>query len=857
LPKSVTLILKETKIKIKPMTPQKQQLLLASENLISLSEAARFTPYSPEYLGLLARKGKLEAIKISRDWMTTKEIILAYVQKQKSKQQKFFERFQSLKNATHIQMTISNAKQAGFAGLKVLIFLGIGIVATSALLTFIKIGLIPNQQYTIIPHHHLAATTPVPSSGGIKPSVLGDSITAQTTTPAPLTGLDISAITQLIKDQLNQYLLEGKFKSTGDSTPGFAGPNGMVQNGNGRTTSVIGGTPIVSYYPAVPSQNFSGASLAGFTDLSAGALSSGNTNISGTLNVTGQTSMGDLTDSGNAAIGGTFSAGTSSLSSLTVSGQTIFTGSTTIAGLTVTGLNPGLTLGSVAFQGAAGLSQDNANLFYDSTNHRLGLGTSTPSAQLTIQGTSTAPTVPLLTIASSSGASLLTVLPNGNVGIGTSSSSAKLAVAGNVSFDSGAITTDGTGNLTVNGVATLNSVNVAGPIYTNGPANGNVDGWAINYGFEVSNSFVVSGSHTIKSFSFASWLNPGDTWTSVTWVISSAPCAKGDCGTIYGSATSTVSDVLDFVNSFTFEIHTDTVTGLNIPLTAGTYWLTLKNAVLSNGDGVFWDQTKPDVQSAPYGVVNGDPGIAYHNTLGPLAPDTFTIYGDGGTTIDNNGITSGAGTFGLLTANAGSDLDRGLIVTDGAGNLRVSGTLIILGTASSTSATSTSILPLFTIASSSGDALLTVIPSGNVGIGTTTPTQTLSVAGNMQLTGALFDANNASGTAGQILTSTGTGTAWSSTSTLATSLGAFIQGGNTFGATGTLGTLDNNDLNIITNGSTKMTVTAGGNVGIGATDVTAKLSVSNLDQTQASLLLNQQGGTFVKRHWHSKPRSET
>ena len=65
-----------------------------------------------------------------------------------------------------------------------------------------------------------------------------------------------------------------------------------------------------------------------------------------------------------------------------------------------------------------------------------------------------------------------------------------------------------------------------------------------------------------------------------------------------------------------------------------------------------------------------------------------------------------------------------------------------------------------------GGKHLTIVNSGNVGIGTTTPGQLLSVAGNMQLAGALFDKNNASGTLGMILQTTGTGTQWVATSTL-------------------------------------------------------------------------------------------
>ncbi len=57
-----------------------------------------------------------------------------------------------------------------------------------------------------------------------------------------------------------------------------------------------------------------------------------------------------------------------------------------------------------------------------------------------------------------------------------------------------------------------------------------------------------------------------------------------------------------------------------------------------------------------------------------------------------------------------------------------------------------------------------LLSNGNLGIGTTTAAQLLSVAGNMRLTGAFFDGSNASGTVGQVLQSTGTSTQWVSNS---------------------------------------------------------------------------------------------
>lgn len=50
-----------------------------NETWIPLREAALGTPYSQEYLSLLARKGRLEAIKRGRTWYTTRQAVDAYL----------------------------------------------------------------------------------------------------------------------------------------------------------------------------------------------------------------------------------------------------------------------------------------------------------------------------------------------------------------------------------------------------------------------------------------------------------------------------------------------------------------------------------------------------------------------------------------------------------------------------------------------------------------------------------------------------------------------------------------------------------------------------------------------------------
>jgi hypothetical protein len=108
---------------------------------------------------------------------------------------------------------------------------------------------------------------------------------------------------------------------------------------------------------------------------------------------------------------------------------------------------------------------------------------------------------------------------------------------------------------------------------------------------------------------------------------------------------------------------------------------------------------------------------------------------------------------------------------------------------------------------------------GNVGIGTVTPNERLTVVGNISATGSVT-ANN-----------------------------LVYKDGNTEGAALTIGTNDTQDLNFETNGTSRMTVTSAGNVGIGITtptagyklDVVGALRVTSNILSQGSILyLNSQ-----------------
>ena len=72
------------------MSEHEKQQLLASGKLVSIAQVVKQTPYSAEYISLLARRGRIPAIKITRDWLTTHQAVSLYVKKQQIKHNQLF-----------------------------------------------------------------------------------------------------------------------------------------------------------------------------------------------------------------------------------------------------------------------------------------------------------------------------------------------------------------------------------------------------------------------------------------------------------------------------------------------------------------------------------------------------------------------------------------------------------------------------------------------------------------------------------------------------------------------------------------------------------------------------------------------
>ena len=134
--------------------------------------------------------------------------------------------------------------------------------------------------------------------------------------------------------------------------------------------------------------------------------------------------------------------------------------------------------------------------------------------------------------------------------------------------------------------------------------------------------------------------------------------------------------------------------------------------------------------------------------------------------------------------------------------------------------------------------------AGNVGIGTITPNEKLTVAGVISSSNVVYalggnsnlwnsayaTVNSISANGATTYTTVNTNSAsWSSvyTTVCAASANNILDGGNTKGANISIGTNDNFNLNLETANATRMTVTSAGNVGIGNTAPSAILDVRN------------------------------
>ena len=153
---------------------------------------------------------------------------------------------------------------------------------------------------------------------------------------------------------------------------------------------------------------------------------------------------------------------------------------------------------------------------------------------------------------------------------------------------------------------------MAQTLYSNGPINGTTDGWTINSGFVVSDTFTTTANSQVTGLTFGAWLFPGDVLQSVEVAISSAEFG----GTTYFDQSVAFTQSGCSGNQYGFNVCTESGnfgTGVNL-FAGGTYWLNLSNAVVNDGDPVYWDE-------------NSGPSSASENSVGTIPSESFTVLG--------------------------------------------------------------------------------------------------------------------------------------------------------------------------------------------------------------------------------------
>jgi hypothetical protein len=157
-------------------------------------------------------------------------------------------------------------------------------------------------------------------------------------------------------------------------------------------------------------------------------------------------------------------------------------------------------------------------------------------------------------------------------------------------------------------------------LYDDGPINGDFDAFTINFTFAVSDTFTVSsGPSTVSGMMFGAWLFPGDVLDSVQIQISSGPLGGG---TSYFDQVVNVTQSSCFANQYGFNVCTETADFNGPALGNGTYWVNLSNAVVNDGDPVYWDENSGVGCTSP-----GCPSEAEYTGVGSISSESFTILG--------------------------------------------------------------------------------------------------------------------------------------------------------------------------------------------------------------------------------------
>ena len=444
------------------------------------------------------------------------------------------------------------------------------------------------------------------------------------------------------------------------------------------------------------------------------------------------------------------------------------------------------------------------------------------------------------------GTTKMTVTNGGNVGIGTTSPTAKLHVVGtNVASGNAADALYVVGGNTSDG-----SFKNGGLVYVSG-GNSTAGGIGGAATFKAGNGYNFGGDTTISA----------GTGTQA---------GIGQGGTLYlngGAGVSTGGNIAMAAGGTGLTGGSVSISGANGSITGGNVNIIAGNGTSSNGGDLTLDAgvggaTAGAVQIASSNSDNVQMVMGGGNVgIGTTSPATKLDVA-GGVRIGTEATACAAGLAGTIRYNGGSveycngsswqafgisgaaltsplTTKGDLLTRDGTTHVRLpagaDGQVLTADSAQSSglkwaSPTAGTVTSVTSANSYLSIATTTTTPVITANVGTAA--NTLAAGDDARIVGALQKSVYDTDVAPAALCTTSQTPYWSTVADTwlcqninAAATGAFVDGGNTFAATATLGTNSNHNLEIETNGTTKMTIEAGGNVGIGTTSPNALVDV--------------------------------
>jgi hypothetical protein len=428
---------------------------------------------------------------------------------------------------------------------------------------------------------------------------------------------------------------------------------------------------------------------------------------------------------------------TSSLTTVGTIGTGVWNGTLIGTGFGGTGTSTTFTQGSSIFAGASGVySQDNANYFWDATNHRLGLGITAPTSRLhQDNGTGTA-TSHQFTAGSTTGqtASDGTLIGLDSSGDTIINQQEALPMIFSTS-GSEAMRLDSSQNFMVGRTATVSGALMRVGKTIADPAS-NTFATVYDGAF---NATSADNSNTIAgvSFNMSIGTNNSKNWTSgngVEAIRLTPTIASGATGTVsnfYGMfQTFANSSAMNVTNLFGNRINNPTNTGGGTITNAVGYSTAEINSATNNTDLLLGTNNAPTGNFGIYDVSAYNNYFATNSGFGLTDPGSPVAAAAGGVTVNSSEQYEARSNRAAIVAG---NLIGGVRYRSNDTSLTAPGTVVALedavAEATHTSSDLTTGMAFYTTATLTTAERMRIAGSGKVGIGLTAPTNLLHLDG--------------------------------------------------------------------------------------------------------------------------------